>query len=333
MLTWYSATRRYFYNTIPPTWVKQSIKEMHIKHVFFIMDMNFIDNVFKNKYKELLTDFITDNNYTKVYFVIIRPYCIPKKITKQYKSTIRTMCREFNWPENRYSVFATSDFHIKYAKSIDKVYRISPIPNSLSSDFVHCYDMNDKQPLLRIAGTIDDSIVDGIGMRYVVFTQGCPHHCEECHNPETWGYKGGQFVTVQDLVKQIIQNPLLNGITFSGGEPFMQPYALYELIRELEYYYKSKNKRFNYTAYTGFKLSDLQNLRTLLESKKYRTTTNTLYKYKLLSKLDYIVDGKFEKDKKTMNCKFRGSYNQKMYERTGPTNDDFEEIYPYKNNS
>ena len=70
---------------------------------------------------------------------------------------------------------------------------------------------------LRIAGTVDDSIVDGPGLRFTVFTQGCPHRCPGCHNPQTHDFSGGRLETVAQLFRQFSQNPLLRGITFSGG--------------------------------------------------------------------------------------------------------------------
>ena len=77
-------------------------------------------------------------------------------------------------------------------------------------------------PRLRISGIVEESIVDGPGLRYVVFTQGCPHHCPGCHNPQTHDFDGGEFRNTDDILRQFMENPLLSGITFSGGEPFVQ---------------------------------------------------------------------------------------------------------------
>lgn len=74
---------------------------------------------------------------------------------------------------------------------------------------------------LRIAGTTQDSIVDGPGIRYVIFTQGCPHHCPGCHNPQTHDFAGGHIADVEQILESIRQNPLLSGVTFSGGEPIL----------------------------------------------------------------------------------------------------------------
>ena len=79
---------------------------------------------------------------------------------------------------------------------------------------------------LRISGIIDESIVDGKGLRYTIFTQGCPHHCEGCHNPDTHDFEGGTEKEITAIYEEICSNPLLSGVTFSGGEPFCQPAPL-----------------------------------------------------------------------------------------------------------
>lgn len=71
---------------------------------------------------------------------------------------------------------------------------------------------------LRIAGTVNDSIVDGPGIRFTVFTQGCPHHCEGCHNPHTHDFNGGSETDTDEIISKFLSNPLLDGITLSGGE-------------------------------------------------------------------------------------------------------------------
>ena len=75
---------------------------------------------------------------------------------------------------------------------------------------------------IRISDVANDSIVDGQGLRLTVFTQGCPHHCKGCHNPQTHDFKGGKIVDTNDIIKLAEENPILDGITLSGGEPFMQ---------------------------------------------------------------------------------------------------------------
>ena len=88
--------------------------------------------------------------------------------------------------------------------------------------------------LIRIAGTVSESIVDGPGIRYTIFTQGCPHHCEGCHNPETHDFSGGRLADTDKIYNHIAENPLLKGITFSGGEPFCQPAPLYDLAKRIK---------------------------------------------------------------------------------------------------
>ena len=136
---------------------------------------------------------------------------------------------------------------------------------------------------------------------------------------------------INSLVEDIVQNPMLKGVTFSGGKPFMQAKNLCELIEVLNYKATTLNKKYDYTIFTGFTLNKLLELvkdGSYLEKEKLSNS----YIYKLLMNVNYIIDGRFEKDKKTLNCKFRGSYNQKMYKRTGKNLEDFEEIFPYKEN-
>ena len=87
---------------------------------------------------------------------------------------------------------------------------------------------------LRLAGFAGDSIVDGPGIRFTTFCQGCPHHCPGCQNPETWPFEGGFEVTPEDVVEHVKRNPLTRGVTFSGGEPFAQAAAHAELARQLK---------------------------------------------------------------------------------------------------
>ena len=105
---------------------------------------------------------------------------------------------------------------------------------------------------LRIAGTVGDSIVDGPGLRLTVFTQGCPHHCPGCHNPQTHDFSGGYDATVEELFAQYRENPLLRGVTLSGGEPFCQPAPLAELARLV---HGAGGDVFCYTGYTYEQLS------------------------------------------------------------------------------
>lgn len=94
--------------------------------------------------------------------------------------------------------------------------------------------MNDLK--IRIAGTVNDSIVDGPGIRYTVFVQGCPHHCEGCHNPQTHSFDGGTLSDTDDIFSKISGNPLLDGVTFSGGEPFVKRKNLLNLAKKLNHW-------------------------------------------------------------------------------------------------
>lgn len=148
---------------------------------------------------------------------------------------------------------------------------------------------------LRVAGTVNESIVDGPGIRYVIFTQGCNHNCVGCHNPQTHAFDGGSLIDINDIIKQVKRNPLLDGITFSGGEPFEQADVLSELAREI------KALGLNVMTYTGYTIEYIN------KNKTYHMGWE-----KLLSLTDILVDGKFEITKKNLLLKFRGSENQRI---------------------
>ena len=99
---------------------------------------------------------------------------------------------------------------------------------------------------IRIFGTVEDSIVDGPGLRYSVFVQGCPHHCPGCHNPESHDFTGGRIADTAELVKPLQRNPLLDGLTLSGGEPMCQPEACRILADA------AHAARMNVWCYTGY---------------------------------------------------------------------------------
>ncbi len=104
---------------------------------------------------------------------------------------------------------------------------------------------------IRLAGVIRESIVDGPGIRFVVFVQGCPHHCEGCHNPESHDFSGGYDCDPEKILAEIKKNPLLDGVTFSGGEPLCQAAALLPLAKEI------KKLGLNLFIYTGSIFEDL----------------------------------------------------------------------------
>lgn len=150
-----------------------------------------------------------------------------------------------------------------------------------------------QNKVLRIAGIIGESIVDGPGIRFVVFTQGCPHHCPGCHNPQTHAFDGGELVDIDKLAKKILEDPLVSGVTFSGGEPFCQAEALAELAKELRAHGK------HIMTYTGYTWEQLQEL----EDPAVHT---------LLSYTDILVDGRFVEAERDLSLRFRGSRNQRL---------------------
>ena len=145
--------------------------------------------------------------------------------------------------------------------------------------------------VVRVAGRIAESIVDGPGLRYVLFTQGCPHRCPGCHNPDTHDFGGGTSVVLRDILADIRRNPLLRGVTFSGGEPFCQSEALIPLAAAL------KSLGYHLMAYTGYVWEDLAR-----DSAAAR----------LLPFLDMLVDGPFVAARRSLELRFRGSSNQRI---------------------
>ena len=148
---------------------------------------------------------------------------------------------------------------------------------------------------VRIAGIIEESIVDGPGIRMVIFAQGCPHRCKGCHNPETHDFEGGYLMSLEDIVQLPSRNPLLDGVTFSGGEPFSQAKAFSKLGSRF------KDLGQDIMTYTG------NTYEFLLEKSKETSAWK-----QLLDVTDVLVDGKFENEKKNLLLPFRGSENQRI---------------------
>ena len=144
---------------------------------------------------------------------------------------------------------------------------------------------------MRIAGIKEESIVDGPGIRFVVFTQGCKHKCRGCHNPDTHSFSGGLLMEVDKIVDKIKENPLLKGITLSGGEPFEQVEACLDLAN------KVKDLGLDVFCYSGYSIEEI-----LGDEKKKR----------LLQGIDTLVDGKFILEEKSPLLGFRGSANQRI---------------------
>lgn len=145
---------------------------------------------------------------------------------------------------------------------------------------------------LRIAGIVRESIVDGPGFRFVVFTQGCPHHCQGCHNPQSHDFTGGYDCLPEKLLAEVDKNPLLAGVTISGGEPFCQPEALCELAEGV-------NRRgLDLMIYSGYTYEHLLEMGGSAS--------------RLLSLCGTLVDGRFELAQRDLTLLFRGSRNQRV---------------------
>ena len=148
---------------------------------------------------------------------------------------------------------------------------------------------------LRIAGIMRESIVDGPGIRFAIFCQGCPHNCPDCHNPETHDFEGGMDVTIDRLLKEIDKNKLLKGVTFSGGEPTCQAEGFAALGEEV------KKRGLTITLFSGYTYEQL------MERSKSEQALS-----RLLELTDLLIDGPFVKEKKDLTLAFRGSSNQRL---------------------
>lgn len=146
--------------------------------------------------------------------------------------------------------------------------------------------------MLDLSGIVQDSIVDGPGIRTTIFCQGCPHHCEGCHNPETWEFGCGTPMEEERILEIVRSNPLCRGVTFSGGEPFAQAAGFAKLAKLL------KGQGYEVASYSGYTFEQL--LRGTPEQKK------------LLETVDVLIDGPFVMAEKSLEISFRGSRNQRI---------------------
>lgn len=146
---------------------------------------------------------------------------------------------------------------------------------------------------LRIAGIVEDSITDGPGIRTTVFVQGCKHLCKGCHNPTSWDLNGGKDMKIAEIEKIILDNPLLDGVTISGGEPFLQAKNLLPLAKSI------KNHGLELAIYTGYTYEELLAL-------------NDANINNVLAFTDILVDGRFDIKLKNLCNKFKGSDNQRI---------------------
>lgn len=145
---------------------------------------------------------------------------------------------------------------------------------------------------MKIMGIHHDSVVDGEGLRTVIFFAGCPHHCLGCHNPESWNIKNGKEMSLGEIIDEVRSNPLTH-ITLSGGEPFFQAREVKILAKAL----KKLNK--NIWIYSGYKIEELKN-------------SKDKHVKELLGYCDVLVDGPFIMEKRDTTLQFRGSSNQRI---------------------
>ena len=149
---------------------------------------------------------------------------------------------------------------------------------------------------MRIAGVIHESVVDGPGVRFVVFAQGCVHRCKGCHNPETWDPSGGEEWSVRDLFKIIRKSPdKVKGLTLSGGEPFLQAGEMADLAS------LARKRGLGVVTYTGYVYEDL------LEMAEADPEVA-----KLMLETDILIDGPYVDVLKDIGLRFRGSANQRL---------------------
>ncbi len=148
---------------------------------------------------------------------------------------------------------------------------------------------------IRIAGIIKESIVDGPGIRFVIFTQGCIHNCKNCHNPETHDLNGGYNIEIDEIFNMIDKNPLLDGITLSGGEPFLQ----YE--ESLEICKRAVERNLSIIVYTGYTFEEI-----------IEKSSKNIKLKEFLKSIDILIDGRYIDDKRDLLLKFRGSTNQRI---------------------
>lgn len=148
---------------------------------------------------------------------------------------------------------------------------------------------------IRVAGTIGESVVDGPGIRFVVFTQGCPHRCPDCHNPDTHDFSGGFTTDINSIIAEMAENKLIHGLTISGGEPLCQAEACAELAQ------RAKGMGKHVVLYSGYTFEEIVEM-----------ANDQLEVLKLLNHIDLLIDGKYEKDKRNLDLAFRGSTNQRI---------------------
>ncbi|MDR2924133.1 MAG: anaerobic ribonucleoside-triphosphate reductase activating protein [Treponema sp.] len=155
---------------------------------------------------------------------------------------------------------------------------------------------------MRLSGITPESFVDGPGLRYVIFTQGCPHQCPHCHNPETWDNNGGKEYTVKQVVRLLKQQKKTKqGVTFSGGEPFLQADELAETALA------AHQINWDVVTYTGYTYEELI---LLINGGNSGVSA-------LLAATDILIDGKYIHKLRNIELHFRGSSNQRIIDMAG----------------
>ncbi|MCL2220869.1 MAG: anaerobic ribonucleoside-triphosphate reductase activating protein [Oscillospiraceae bacterium] len=149
--------------------------------------------------------------------------------------------------------------------------------------------------VMQIAGIVEDSIVDGPGLRFVVFTQGCQFRCAGCHNPDTWDESGGENIDVAKLIDKMRANPLTDGLTLSGGEPFEQVADSAQLAAA------ARSFGLNVWVFTGFVFEEL-----------CRLSESDASISEFLGNIDVLVDGPYVESERTLSVKWCQSRNQRV---------------------
>lgn len=156
--------------------------------------------------------------------------------------------------------------------------------------------MEQNKNYIRLAADLQtDSIVDGPGLRAVLWTQGCSHHCKGCQNPQTWDFNAGGLVPIDMVIDAIDELEYHTGLTFSGGDPMFQVEACNKIADH------AIKKGLNIWVYTGFTYEEL--IEMSIKKPIYR---------EFLEKIDVLVDGRFVLEERDLSLLFRGSRNQRL---------------------
>ena len=168
---------------------------------------------------------------------------------------------------------------------------------------------------IRVSGFVNESIVDGPGIRMVIFAQGCERRCPGCHNPETHDPGGGRLVSAGEIMAVAKKNPLLRGLTFSGGEPFLQAAAFSRLAR------MAHDAGLDVMTYTGYtieeilehgKIGDSVAVACDIGARDSGAPSDADGFLDLLYQTDILVDGPFIQELRTLDAPYKGSSNQRV---------------------